>query len=299
MERTGSDTSDWVEVEVPEGPPPDDEDDDMMVEGEEGDEMDNVEEVFGEEGAEGAQGAGTIEEEVEDVSQFTFSGHSDAVYCAAIHPTRPGVVLTGGGDDRAFLWTYSAAAVLESCHELKGHTDTVTSVDFNFDGSLALTGGYDGIVKVWDVQTGELRISLEGPEDVEWARWHSKGNAVIAGSRDGTAWMWMAHDGTCMQVFAGHDGDVSCGTFTGDGKFVVTGGADGTVRVWSPKNGSCKHVFSGAVDGFEGMVTCLVSSPDGSQVLAGIRTPLYIHIILYLFPSFISSLVALFTAALM
>lgn len=32
--------------------------------------------------------------------------------------------------------------------ELAGHTDSVATVDFNFDGSLVLTGGYDGLVKV-------------------------------------------------------------------------------------------------------------------------------------------------------
>jgi hypothetical protein len=36
--------------------------------------------------------------------------------------------------------------------------------------------------------------------DVEWAVWHPKGNAVLAGSADGTAWMWLAHNGQCVQV---------------------------------------------------------------------------------------------------
>ena len=36
-------------------------------------------------------------------------------------------------------------------------------------------------------------------------------NALIAGSKDGTVWMWLAHNGQCVQVFAGHDGGVTCG----------------------------------------------------------------------------------------
>jgi WD40 repeat protein len=39
---------------------------------------------------------------------------------------------------------------------------------------MCLTGGYDGLVKIWKTDTGELIQSLEGPEDVEWAQWHSK-----------------------------------------------------------------------------------------------------------------------------
>lgn len=83
------------------------------------------------------------------------------------------------------------------------HTDTVTSVGFNFDGKLALTGSYDGTVKIWNVDTSELVVVLDGPEDIEWAEWHKKGNAVIAGSTDGTIWMWLTHNGQCVQVFAG------------------------------------------------------------------------------------------------
>ena len=84
--------------------------------------------------------------------------------------------------------------------ELGGHTDTVTSVGFNFDGSLALTGAYDGKVQIWNTATGALVQCLEGPDDIEWAVWHPRGNAVLAGSADGTAWMWLSHNGQCVQV---------------------------------------------------------------------------------------------------
>ena len=109
---------------------------------------------------------------------------------------------------------------------------------------------------------------LEGPEDIEWAEWHSKGNAVLAGSKDGTVWMWMAHNGQCVQVFAGHDGGVAAGCFSSDGKHVLTGGEDGTVRIWLPKTGACKHSFEGHF-GHEAEVTCLCSSSDGDMILSG------------------------------
>lgn len=85
----------------------------------------------------------------------------------------------------------------------------MTSVGFNFDGTLALTGSYDGTVRIWSASTGALLQVLEGPEDVEWAEFHSKGNAVLAGSKDGTVWMWMAHNGQCVQVFAGSCAELS------------------------------------------------------------------------------------------
>lgn len=153
--------------------------------------------------------------EVVEMALCSFTQHTDSVYVAAINPRIPGVIITGAGDDLAYIWKYNCSGDLpnegsiQSYIKLEGHKDTVASVGFNFDGTLALTGSYDGTVRIWDAQTGELKQLLEGPEDVEWAEWHSKGNAIIAGSNDGTIWMWMAHNGQCLQVFAGHEGGVS------------------------------------------------------------------------------------------
>lgn len=216
----------------------------------------------------------------QDLSYDSFQNHTDSVYCVAIHPTNPGVVITGGGDDTAYIWNYKRNNIdsnnteiinnenKQNSIKLEGHTDTVTSVGFNFNGNLALTGGYDGLIKIWNVNTGELVQTLEGPEDIEWAQWHMKGNAVIAGSRDGTIWMWLAHNGQCVHVFAGHDGAVTCGGFTKDGKMIYTGGEDGTVRQWNPKTGTCRHIFNGGY-GHQAEVTCMASGGDGDLLLSG------------------------------
>jgi angio-associated migratory cell protein len=231
------------------------------------------------------------------MSLASFNLHEDSVYCTALHPTRPGLVLSGGGDDRAFLWKFVIPSErsdlvapsadpndqngkgIEYCIELPGHSDTVTAVGFNFDGTLALTGGYDGVVNIWSLASPSeptlpiqpvLLHKLEGPEDVEWATWHSKGNAVLAGSKDGTIWMWLANTGQCVQVFAGHDGGVSCGLFTLDGKAVCSGGEDGTVRIWAPKTGVCKHNFTGEMGGGHATsVTSISGSEDGELLVTG------------------------------
>ena len=167
------------------------------------------------------------------------------------------------------MWQYpETAGITEpvSCFELAGHTDTVSSVGFNYDGTLALTGSYDGTIRIWNVDTGELVIVLDGPEDIEFAEWHYRGNAVVAGSKDGTIWMWLTHNGQCVQVFAGHDGGVVCGCYTRDGTTVCSGGEDGTVRLWAPLTGKCKHVFEGHF-GHEGPVTCIASGGEGGDLL--------------------------------
>lgn len=57
-----------------------------------------------------------------------------------------------------------------------------------------LTRAYVGKVQIWNTAAGALEQCLEGPEDVEWAVWHQKVNAVLAGQltgRPGCGWHTM------------------------------------------------------------------------------------------------------------
>ena len=98
-----------------------------------------------------------MEVPVEDMSSVVFMQHSDCVYCVSIHPIYPNVILTGGGDDKGFLWRYDHSGITAKV-ELLGHSDTVTSVGFNFNGSLFFTGGYDGIIQIWKIIDGNKEI---------------------------------------------------------------------------------------------------------------------------------------------
>jgi len=47
-----------------------------------------------------------------------------------------------------------------------GHTDSVVAVGFNINGQYAATGGMDGIIKIWDSDTGKLVMNLDGPTEI-------------------------------------------------------------------------------------------------------------------------------------
>eukprot|EP00669_Euglena_mutabilis_P000946 TRINITY_DN1120_c0_g1_i2.p3 TRINITY_DN1120_c0_g1~~TRINITY_DN1120_c0_g1_i2.p3 ORF type:complete len:268 (+),score=62.25 TRINITY_DN1120_c0_g1_i2:499-1302(+) len=141
----------------------------------------------------------------------------------------------------------------------------------------------DGVVRLWDVETGEMQVALEGLSDsVEWVLCHPKGPVVFAGGAGGQSAMWNGK-GECLQVFTGHGDCVACGSLTADTKQLITGSLDGTVRIFNPK--TAETVF--AFDKHKGLpdagVLCLHASAqsedtvlagcaDGSIAWLGVRT---------------------------
>eukprot|EP00397_Hematodinium_sp_SG-2012_P032922 GEMP01035106.1.p1 GENE.GEMP01035106.1~~GEMP01035106.1.p1 ORF type:complete len:442 (+),score=151.13 GEMP01035106.1:220-1545(+) len=206
-------------------PPMDDKDDDMDCIDEDGP----------------ATGAAD-EAEVVDESECTLR-HTDSVLTCAFRTRGSTVqVCTGGMDEVGAIWSISGDAHILEKHILKGHTDSIVSVAYSHNSELLATASYDATVKVWNADTGALISTCEGPtQEVEWCRWHPKGNVLLAGSTDMTVWMWWAPTGKVMQVFGGHGGIVSSGAFTASGKIVVTGADDGGVIIWNPKEGTPSH----------------------------------------------------------
>lgn len=180
----------------------------------------------GDDGEEGEEegGAGEGQDDAEtmldnglDDSTATYSGHEDAVFAVALHPVDPLIAVSGGADDMGHIWRTDNG---EEIAKLEGHTDSVSSVGFSFDGEMVATGGMDGRVRVWRRVKGsegylnwEFVISLEGPDEVnvraasflgrqlpelmsrlpchlQWINWHPKGNLLLAGGADGTVWLW-------------------------------------------------------------------------------------------------------------
>lgn len=197
--------------------------------------------------------------------------HKESVLSVALCPTDRRVLLTGGQDDEAILWSIQeqmggGVKCVERC-KLLGHTDSVIQVAFSNDGMYAATGSYDGTVKIWNPSSGSLVHTLEGPsKEIEWILWHPKGHAILAGSADTMAWMWWAPTGKVMQIFAGHAQSVNCGCWALGGKVFVTGSEDRSVIVWNPRAGAPQHH---ARQVHEGAIITICAHPESPVVVTG------------------------------
>ncbi|GFN90510.1 angio-associated migratory cell protein, partial [Plakobranchus ocellatus] len=183
--------------------------------------------------------------------------------CTRISHINPEIAVTGGQDDRAFVWSTKDGSVILEC---TGHTDTVNSVGFSHDGSLVATADMKGLIKVWQVDTCLEIWSFEADE-VEWVQWHHAAPVLLAGTRDGQVWMWKIPSGD-LKTFVGHGPGATCGKFLPDGKHACVGYEDGTIKIWDLKSNQTVHSVSGH-EGHQEAVFCLDHNSNGSLLLSG------------------------------
>ncbi|KAL5526597.1 SQT1 [Sanghuangporus sanghuang] len=210
----------------------------------------------------------------EDNSVRHFSAHGKSVFAVSMHPTQP-IAASGGEDDFGYLWNVQSG---ETIVKLTGHTDSVTSTGFSSDGELVATGGMDGKVRIWrrvgkeNWGLWEFLTELQGPDEVVWLQWHPRGPVLLAGSNDGTLWLWQLPSGNTMQVFAGHSSPVQCGEFTPDGKRILTADEEGTLIFWDPRSPTpvFKLSSSDARFALDGITSLAVNSSSTLAVVGGV-----------------------------
>jgi len=173
-----------------------------------------------------------------DDAVLTFSGHKGAVFCVVSSPDGQ-LVATGGEDDLALLWRLQDGQVLMCARG--EHSDSVTRVAFNHDGSLFASADLNGLIQVWSVPSVavaeaevQVRCALEVGEE-PWLTWHPAANVLLAGGSDGTAWLWQTakHGTGSSKVLASASGAVAVdGYFLPCMKRAVVAYSDASVRVW-------------------------------------------------------------------
>jgi WD40 repeat protein len=97
--------------------------------------------------------------------------------------------------------------------------------------SITLSGHYDFKVRVWNLETRELKFCLDGHTDfvLSVAIWKGCEKFVISGSSDSTIKIWDYIGGELVRTLSGHVKDVWGVTCTtGPSPLIVSGGTDRT-----------------------------------------------------------------------
>jgi WD40 repeat protein len=133
------------------------------------------------------------------------------------------------------------------------------------DGRWLATGGSDRRLRLWDLQSGQCGLTIEGHAAfIIDAAFHPDGQRLLSASADATIRVWDLGSGECLRTLEGHNGPVNAVVALPGGRLAASAGEDGTVRVWELESGELRHT----VVGHEGRINALAATADGSVLLS-------------------------------
>lgn len=116
------------------------------------------------------------------------------------------------------------------------------------DGKRFATGGWGGLARVWDRESGQVLQTLKhGGEYVNAVAFSPDGRLLATGSSDAAGYIqvWDIATGKRLQVIAGHDDEVLSLVYSKDGSQLLSSSYDKTARIWDTQTGKEVHKFVG------------------------------------------------------
>ncbi|KAJ7559726.1 hypothetical protein O6H91_04G098300 [Diphasiastrum complanatum] len=206
------------------------------------------------------------------VLRGVLKGHEDWVTSIATPIDNSDILLSGSRDKSIIVWqlTREEGNYGFARRRLTGHGHFVQDVVISSDGQFALSGSWDGTLRLWDLNSGiTTRRFIGHTKDVLSVAFSADNRQIVSGSRDRTIKLWNTL-GECkytIQDADAHSGWVSCVRFSPvtSNPIIVSAGWDKAVKVWNLNN--CKIRTN--LSGHGGYVNTVTVSPDGSLCASG------------------------------
>ncbi|KAG9445987.1 hypothetical protein H6P81_012115 [Aristolochia fimbriata] len=206
------------------------------------------------------------------VLRGTMKGHDDWVTAIATPIDNSDMIVSSSRDKSVLLWHLTKEETNYGVprRRLTGHSHFVQDVVLSSDGQFALSGSWDGELRLWDLNTGVTTRRFVGhTKDVLSVAFSIDNRQIVSASRDRSIKLWNTL-GECkytIQDADSHTNWVSCVRFSPSALHptIVSGSWDRTVKVWNLTNCKIKSTLAG----HGGYVNTVAVSPDGSLCASG------------------------------
>lgn len=176
-------------------------------------------------------------------------GHALPPTCVAMAGTGETAV-SGGKDSRIIVWDvatgkkkFTFKPTVEKRHKRNpaladGHIGNVLTVAMSDDAALAVSGGQDGLIRVWDSRAGKLIENLRGHRGpVHGLAFRENSRQLFSASKDRTVKVWDMNDMAYVETLFGHGAEVNSIDSLAKER-ALSCGRDGTLRLYKVVEGS-------------------------------------------------------------
>jgi len=196
-------------------------------------------------------------------------GHSGWVTSIATTPESRDMIVSGSRDKTLLVWslTHEEGNYGTPRRSLHGHSHFVQDVKISSDAQFALSGSWDGTLRLWDLNLGVTSRRFVGhKKEVMSVAFSPDNRQIVSGSRDRTIRLWNTL-GDCKYLIGenGHTSWVSGVSFANTANsMIISGSWDKKVKVWNADWKLHKEL-----EGHTGYINATAVSPDGSLCASG------------------------------
>ena len=153
------------------------------------------------------------------------------------------LVVTGDTNKLVHIWRVND---LQLQHLLIGHNSLIENLSFSHDGHFLASVANDGMIKIWDVETGRCLKTYIPEQYRPWAIvFHPSNKTIAIGGSNGylELWQWKTdgHQLISQQELNTHKHDIRTLKFNQNGEYLFTGSFDNTVKQWCVKTGEQQY----------------------------------------------------------
>ena len=197
---------------------------------------------------------------------MTLEGHEQIVRSVAFSPD--GKIMASCSLDHTIkLWSVQTGECLHTMVEVNAVYSLAFApqIDVNSsDGQLA-SAGEDGLIKIWDTNTGQIISAIAGHQKQIWSiAFSADGQMLASAGDDETVKLWSVSTGELIRTLYGHKNRIWSVAFSPDAKTLVSGSDDRIVKLWDVDTGQCIRT----IQGYHKATKPVAFSPDGNLLFS-------------------------------
>ena len=127
-------------------------------------------------------------------------------------------------------------------HSLSGHKNAINHLKYSWDGKFFASASADNTIKIWDVASNQLIITLKVPLGqaiqklgINSITFSKDRNFLVSGNEDNSLQIWDLNNNSLVSTHQEHSDRINTITINHKKKIIASAGDDRTIKIWNFK----------------------------------------------------------------